>query len=591
MNNTIYPADLTALYQAIDNRQSASNHPLIGISANYREGDSCIENSYALSILEAGGVPVLIPVCTDIEILRETVKRLDGLLLTGGGDINPLFAKEDPIPQLQEYNIIRDQYDFTLVKLATDRCIPIFGICRGHQVINLAFGGNNYQDIYSQRQTPTLKHSQSVSREYGSHTVLIEKESQLFNIMGTDSIVVNSFHHQAIKDVAPGFHVSATSPDGIIEAMEGMPAYPIVSVQWHPEKMAVRPDQQMQRLFHYFVNEAKLFARAKNFHEQQLVVDSHCDTPMKFTEDFDFSLRHNNVKVDLPKMQEGLEDAVFMVAYLHQEDRDENSLQAATQKAIDILYQIAEQAKRLQTQMGIAYSADDLVFLKNAGKKAIFLGIENGYALGKDLSNLTLFKNMGVSYITLCHNGDNDICDSAKGNHEHNGLSDFGRKVVTEMNRLGIIVDISHAGDKTVSDVLEISTAPIIASHSSCRSLCNHPRNLTDEQIRAIAAKGGVIQICLYGPFLKDSGEATIEDAIAHINHVVQLVGIEHVGIGTDFDGDDEEKLTGCRAANELPRLTMELLRQGYSETDLARLWGGNLLRVLNTVQAQQDQA
>lgn len=591
MNNTIYPADLTALYQAIDNRQSASNHPLIGISANYREGDSCIENSYALSILEAGGVPVLIPVCTDIEILRETVKRLDGLLLTGGGDINPLFAKEDPIPQLQEYNIIRDQYDFTLVKLATDRCIPIFGICRGHQVINLAFGGNNYQDIYSQRQTPTLKHSQSVSREYGSHTVLIEKESQLFNIMGTDSLVVNSFHHQAIKDVAPGFHVSATSPDGIIEAMEGRPAYPIFSVQWHPEKMAVRPDQQMQRLFHYFVNEAKLFARAKNFHEQQLVVDSHCDTPMKFTEDFDFSLRHNNVKVDLPKMQEGLEDAVFMVAYLHQEDRDENSLQAATQKAIDILYQIAEQAKRLQTQVGIAYSADDLVFLKNAGKKAIFLGIENGYALGKDLSNLTLFKNMGVSYITLCHNGDNDICDSAKGNHEHNGLSDFGRKVVTEMNRLGIIVDISHAGDKTVSDVLEISTAPIIASHSSCRTLCNHPRNLTDEQIRAIAAKGGVIQICLYGPFLKDSGEATIEDAIAHINHVVQLVGIEHVGIGTDFDGDDEEKLTGCRAANELPRLTMELLRQGYSETDLARLWGGNLLRVLNTVQAQQEQA
>lgn len=591
MNNTIYPADLTALYQAIDNRQSASNHPLIGISANYREGDSCIENSYALSILEAGGVPILIPVCTDIEILRETVKRLDGLLLTGGGDINPLFAKEDPIPQLQEYNIIRDQYDFTLVKLATDRCIPIFGICRGHQVINLAFGGNNYQDIYTQRQTPTLKHSQSVSREYGSHTVLIEKESQLFNIMGTDSIVVNSFHHQAIKEVAPGFHVSATSPDGIIEAMEGRPAYPIFSVQWHPEKMAVRPDQQMQRLFHYFVNEAKLFARAKNFHEQQLVVDSHCDTPMKFTEDFDFSLRHNNVKVDLPKMQEGLEDAVFMVAYLHQEDRDENSLQAATQKAIDILYQIAEQAKRLQTQMGIAYSADDLVFLKNAGKKAIFLGIENGYALGKDLSNLTLFKNMGVSYITLCHNGDNDICDSAKGNHEHNGLSDFGRKVVTEMNRLGIIVDISHAGDKTVSDVLEISTAPIIASHSSCRSLCNHPRNLTDEQIRAIAAKGGVIQICLYGPFLKDSGEATIEDAIAHINHVVQLVGIEHVGIGTDFDGDDEEKLTGCRAANELPRLTMELLRQGYSETDLARLWGGNLLRVLNTVQAQQEQA
>lgn len=586
MDNTIYPADLTELYRHIDARQSYGGKPLIGISANYREGDSCIENSYVLSILEAGGLPVLLPVLTDIEALRNIVSRLDGLLLTGGGDINPLYGGEEPIPALQDIDVPRDQYDFTLVKLASDRCVPIFGICRGHQVINLAFGGSNYQDIHSQRDTATLKHSQSLNREYGSHTVTVEKESLLHEILQTDTLTVNSFHHQAIREAAPGFRVSATSADGIIEAMEGTPGHSIFSVQWHPEKMAVRPDGQMQKLFRHFTEEAALFARTKAFHARHFIVDSHCDTPMKFTEDFDFSLRHNDVKVDLPKMTEGLEDAVFMVAYLHQEARDEASSQAATQKAIDILYQIAEQVKRMPEHIGIAYSAYNLEALKKAGKKAIFLGIENGYAIGKDLANLSLFRSMGVTYVTLCHNGDNDICDSSRGNNEHNGLSDFGREAVREMNRLGIVVDISHAGDQTVSDVLEISSAPIIASHSSCRALCNHPRNLTDEQIRAIAQKGGVVQVCLYGPFLKESGEATIEDAVAHINHVVQITGIEHVGIGTDFDGDDTEQLTGCRAANELPRLTMELFRQGYSEEELSLLWGGNLLRVVASAES-----
>ena len=584
MNNTVYPANLAELYRHIDERQSEGGMPLIGISANYRDGDSRIENSYALSVLEAGGLPVLLPVVTDIEALRDIVSRLDGLLLSGGGDINPLYGNEEPIPALQDVDAARDQYDFTLVKLATDRCIPIFGICRGHQVINLAFGGTNYQDIHTQRQTATLKHSQTIGREYGSHTARIEEGSLLHHILGTESLAVNSFHHQAIRDVAPGFRASAMAPDGIVEAMEGMPGHNVFSVQWHPEKMAVRPDEQMRKLFRHLTEEASLFARAKAFHARHFIVDSHCDTPMKFTEAFDFSVRHENVKVDLPKMTEGLEDAVFMVAYLQQEARNEASLQAATQKAIDILYQIAEQAKRLPDKIGIAYSIDDLRALKESGKKAIFLGIENGYAIGKNLENLALFKSMGVSYITLCHNGDNDICDSAKGKHEHGGLSAFGREVVREMNRLGIIVDISHAGDETVSDVLEVSNAPVIASHSSCRALCDHPRNLTDEQIKAIAAKGGVVQVCLYGPFLKASGEATIEDAVAHINHVVQIAGIEHVGIGTDFDGDDTENLTGCRAANELPRLTMELLRQGYGEEELSLLWGGNLLRVLSSV-------
>ena len=449
----------------------------------------------------------------------------------------------------------------------------------------MAFGGTNYQDIYSQHDQQLLKHSQSISREYGSHTVNVIPNTTLHAVLGTDSLIVNSYHHQAIKEVAPGFRVSATSPDGIVEAMEGMPGHRIFSVQWHPEKMAVRPDEQMMKLFYYFVDEATLFKKAKEIHRNSLIVDSHCDTPMKFTKGFNFGQRHENVKVDLPKMQEGREDAVFMVAYLHQDARDDESLQAATQKAVDILYQISEQVKQNGDQVGIAYTVDDLIYLKNAGKKAIFLAIENGYAIGKDLGNLTMFKDMGITYITLCHNGSNDICDSAKGEPEHNGLSPFGREVVKEMNRLGIIIDISHTSAKTVQDVLELSTAPIIASHSSARALCDHPRNLTDDQIKAIAAKGGVVQVCLYNWFLSKQPNPTILDAVAHINHIVQLVGIDHVGIGTDFDGDDTEKLTGCRAANEVINLTVELLRQGYTAEELHKLWGDNLLRVLNSVQ------
>ena len=585
MNNIIYPANLDTLYKAVDYRQTQEHAPVIGITANFENGNSCIEHSYVISILQAGGIPVLIPVHNDIETLRATIDSLDGLMLTGGGDINPLYGNEDPIPALKDVDAARDQFDLTLVKLAADRQIPIFGICRGHQIINMAFGGTNYQDIYTQHEQPPLKHSQTISREFGSHRVNIVKNSTLYSVIGEDSITVNSYHHQAIKDIAPGFRVTAASADGIIEAMEGMPGHRIFSVQWHPEKMAVRPDEQMMKLFNYFVNEATLFKKAKEIHRNILIVDSHCDTPMKFTPGFNFGQRHEDVKVDLPKMQEGREDAVFMVAYLHQESRDENTSRAATQKAIDILYQITEQVKQNQSQVGIAYNVDDLLYLKNAGKKAIFLAIENGYAIGKDIANLSMFKDMGITYITLCHNGSNDICDSAKGEPEHDGLSDFGREVVKEMNRLGIIVDISHANAKTVQDVLEISKAPIIASHSSARALCDHPRNLTDDQIRAIAAKGGVVQVCLYNWFLSKQPNPTILNAVAHINHIVRLVGIDHVGSGTDFDGDDTEKLIGCRAANEIINLTVELLRQGYTPEELHKLWGDNILRVLNTVQ------
>ena len=211
------------------------------------------------------------------------------------------------------------------------------------------------------------------------------------------------------------------------------------------------------------------------------------------------------------------------------------------------------------------------------------LGIENGYALGKDIRNVEHFRKRGVVYLTLCHNGNNDVCGSARYNEEGLGVSEFGAEVIREMNRVGMMVDISHAGEQSFYDALSISSKPIVASHSSARALCNHPRNLTDEQLRALAAQGGVAQVTLYHGFLKENGTATLCDAINHLNHMVNVMGVEHVGIGTDFDGDGG--VPGCASASELINFTRSLLKERYSETDIRRIWGGNFLRVMEEVQ------
>lgn len=568
---------MASVLDEADRFRPAESLPRIGISANRKDGQTCLAETYIQSVIQAGGAPVVIPATTDLRVLTAVVQDLDGILMSGGGDINPLFVGEEPLPALQDVDTLRDRYDLLLIRLASNRQIPLMGICRGHQMLNAVFGGTLYQDIYSQADTDVIKHSQKMAREEASHTVHLEDGCV---------IAVNSFHHQAVKDVAPEFVQTAVAPDGINEGMRH-PEKSVFSVQWHPEAMAIHGDEEAQALFNHFIEEARIFWQAKELHQRIVTLDSHTDTPMIFPGHFNIGEKQGG-KVNLPFMEEGRIDAAFMVAYIPQGERDEASLAKATAYAEERLKEVIRQEQLNPTRMGIARTPDDLLRLKQAGKKAIFLGIENGYALGKEVNNVRKFRDMGVSYITLCHNGDNDLCDSARGKGEWKGLSPLGKQMVAEMNRLGVMVDISHAAESTFYDVLACSRYPIIASHSSARALCNHPRNLTDDQLKAIAGQGGVVQLCLYKGFINEEAEkASVSDAIRHINHMVDLIGVEHVGIGSDFDGDGE--LIGCRASNELINITMHLLKEGYSETDISRIWGGNFLRVMRQVQSARQ--
>lgn len=588
MNKPTYLSDLTTLREFCDSYTLSSVHnrlPLIGVSANLENDISTVKNDYTNSIIAGGGIPVILPVHTDLAILEEMFSSLDGLLLTGGGDINPLFYQEEPLPALGNLSALRDQYDLMLLKMAYDRQLPIFGICRGHQVINVFFGGTLYQDIYSQINSPLLKHQQTAEGNQGTHYVEVAPGSKLKEILGQDKILVNTFHHESNKDIAPGFRNTALSSDGILEASEPVSdtGPQILSVQWHPEKMAAANDPAMVNLFQYFVGQAQLYKKCKQIHTHIYTIDSHVDTPLFFTEDFSIAQRENGAKVSLPKMQEGLLDCIFMAAYLKQGERDEESLRQATERTVTIINQIKQQIEANQEWVGLATCPEDLYYLKRNGKKTFFIGIENGYALGRNIRNVARFQKMGVSYMTLCHNGNNGICDSAKGEPEHNGLSKFGQKVIQEMNRTGIMVDISHVSEKTFYDVIRISRTPVIASHSSAKALCDHPRNLDDDQLRAIAAVKGVVQVCLYEGFLSRTHRSTLKDAIQHIDYIVNLIGEDYVGIGSDFDGGGG--IEGCNASNEMVNITRELLRLGYSSESIKKIWGGNLLRVMQTVQ------
>lgn len=375
--------------------------------------------------------------------------------------------------------------------------------------------------------------------------------------------------------------------------------------------------------------------RVEQIHREALTVDTHCDTPMMMVGgDYDMGVYHaatdeRRGRIDLPRMQEGGLDAEFFAAFVGQGPLTAEGYAEAESRARKAIQAVHQMCEDYPDMVSLAVSPQDAFLLEAEGKIAAYIGMENGYPIGKDLSKMQAFYDLGVRYITLCHSSDNDICDSStdRADAEDMGLSEFGRQVVAECNRLGIMVDVSHASDRSFYDVLEHSQSPVIASHSSCRALCDHPRNLTDDMIKALAEKGGVIQICFVSSFVRETppnperekalaaleekygsyrdikdeeirnklrqeyrkiyekypaAEATVYDVIDHVDHVVELVGVDHAGFGTDFDGGGG--VEGCSDASEMPNLTRELVNRGYTEEDIYKIWGGNLLRVFQNV-------
>jgi membrane dipeptidase len=379
--------------------------------------------------------------------------------------------------------------------------------------------------------------------------------------------------------------------------------------------------------------DAQLLQKAKAIHQQAITIDTHVDIP---TENYDPGEK-SSAKCTLPKMEQGGIKGVFLAVYVGQSPQlNEQSYRAAYEAAMVKFNEIHNLTEKLYPKLcALATSPADVLRIVKTGKRAIMIGIENGFVIGTDLSLLKRYYDLGARYITLCHNGDDQICDSAQDSeHLNNGLSPFGEQVVAEMNRLGIMVDVSHIGEKSFWDVIQLAQAPVIASHSSCAALTAHPRNLTDEQLKALSKNGGVVQIVAVPDFLASAARAdaaaklrkeigldkfdtlptskrtpaqqseyeklsqtfeersqaidaqypvTIIDFVNHIDHAVKVAGIDHVGIGSDFDGGGG--VLGFNDHSEALNVTVELVRRGYSARDIDKIWGGNLLRVWGEVE------
>lgn len=585
---------LNAIADDVELAKVPDNAPRIGVTTNSNTNlSSKISRSYYDAVVRAGGVPVVIPTTTDRNLLSAIVDGIDGLLLTGGGDVDPSFFGQKPIPQLGEVTARRDTTELMLVRMAANRNIPMLGICRGCQLLNVAFGGTLYQDIYTRPGGDLLDH-RSADGTYTEHTVTVDTSSRLFKVLGDTVVTVNSSHHQAIDRVADGAKVAARAPDGIVEAIDFHPQRRVSGVQWHPEQFWGR-NPQMNAIYTAFVEEAALYHKARTIHSRILSIDTHTDAPLCLTEGQDISKRMKNC-VNLPKMREGLLDAQFFAAYVSSAPKVKNadgkivrhvaplvqsSFDKAEKRVQELIAITKQQAERNSALCGIARTRQEALALKSQGKKAIFIGVENGLGVGTDLSRIRHYHEQGVIYMTLCHVYDNQICHSSS--HTSNprlGLTEFGKKAVEEMNRLGMLIDLSHASEGTFYDVMRISKSPVICSHSSARALCDHDRNLTDDQLRALARNGGVCQVSNYSGFLVKKGQkATLDDYIRHIVHVIEVAGIDHVGIGTDFDGGGG--IPGCEADNDMVNITLRLIELGYSEADIEKLWGGNFFRVL----------
>ena len=366
--------------------------------------------------------------------------------------------------------------------------------------------------------------------------------------------------------------------------------------------------------------------RAKQLHDRAIVIDSHDDTTQRllYEKGFDIAARHADGNIDIPRMREGGLDALFFSIWMPSEVTGP----PAVRRALDLIDSVREAVRKHPNDLVLATTAADIRKAAADHKIAALMGMEGGHMIDNDLAVLRQYATLGVRYLTLTHFKNNDWADSSTDKPAHNGLTPFGKDVVRELNRLGVMVDISHVADKTFHDALEITSAPVIASHSSCRAIDQHPRNMTDDMLRALAKNGGVVQINYEISFLSEeyrtakkpadvqaqldavakkcagneacstSEEAKVlraamqagklpkvtwEKIVEHIDRAVKVAGVDHVGLGSDFDGATMP--LGMDDASQLPRLTDALLKKGYSEQDVEKILGGNLLRVMEAVE------
>jgi membrane dipeptidase len=392
------------------------------------------------------------------------------------------------------------------------------------------------------------------------------------------------------------------------------------------------------------MSEGDIASMARGIHERVLTIDTHDDISGDFASDRDDeSNPENRRQVTLAKMKKGGLDAEFFAVFTGNGERTPEAFESAYKRAVGLFDAIHRLPERYPALVDIAYSPDDVTRIHASGKTVACIGMENGYPIGTDLAKVKEFYDRGTRYITLTHSGHNQICDSStpregEPKEEHGGLSDFGKQVVLEMNRLGMMIDVSHASKKATIDALKLSKAPIIASHSGASAVNEHARNLDDETLRLFKENGGVVQVVSLADYIKsrtDSperlaaqdairkefsipqgrGEAarkamqaltqeqrtafrerlreletkyprtpvTVADMVDHIDHIVKVIGIDHVGIGTDFDGGGG--VTGFNDASEALNITRELVKRGYSEEEIGKIWGGNLLRVWRKVE------
>jgi membrane dipeptidase len=374
--------------------------------------------------------------------------------------------------------------------------------------------------------------------------------------------------------------------------------------------------------------ESSISQQARALHFSSIVIDTHDDTTQRLLDPkFDLGARHSDGGIDIPRMREGGLSAIFFSVYIP----GSITGPTAVQRALDQIAAVREAVERHPNDLVLCTTASEIRAAKAHDKIAVLMGVEGGHMINDSLANLDKFYALGVRYMTLTHMLNTDWADSSTDQPAHNGLSDFGKQVVREMNRLGMMVDVSHVSDKTFYDVLTASTAPVIASHSSCRALCNAPRNMTDDMIKGLASKGGVIQINYHVGFLNQQfqdvqknnpelgkeieaeakkrcgnneacqlieADKIVRDMVAegklprvdwteiinHIDHAVKLVGADHVGLGSDFDGADMPY--GMEDASHLPQITNALLAKGYSASDIRKILGGNTLRLMQDVEA-----